>query len=149
MIAINKLYGVLLGMATDDIPATYKWYAKKFTTVATSEKVQNILKIMLQTVSIDKRAMFACIICNAVLHTIFGKEIEKLDPVNTYVPVTRPPDSANDNPNFCLLSMAGPADMYKPMKQFLDQDILDRLETPSWMEYIAAGCLQILRELKK
>lgn len=148
MIVINKLYGVLLGMAAEDVPADYRWYIKKFTTVATSEKVQNILKVLLKTVPMDKRAVFACLVCNAVLSTVFGSEIKKLDSVNTYVPVTRPPDSADSNNNFCLVTLTEPASSYAALLQYLDPDIKEKLTAPVWIEYIAAGCLQILRELK-
>lgn len=146
MVAINKLYGVLLGTST--VPDMYRWYIKKFTPLATNDKVQNILKVLLVAVSPDKRVMFACLICNAILHTVFGKEISELDPVNTYVPVGRPPDSGNDDPAFCLKMETSP-DTYKQLRQFLDEDILDRLTSATWVDYIAAGCLQILRELNK
>ena len=148
MIEINKLYGVLLGMAVEDVPAAYSWYIKKFTTVATSEKVQNILKVLLKTVPLDKRVVFACLVCNAILSTVFGPEIKKLDPVNTYIPVKRPPDSEDSDNNFCLVSMTEPASAYKALLQYLDPDIKEKLTAPTWIEYIAAGCLQILRELK-
>lgn len=149
MIAINKLYGILLGMPIAEVPADYQWYIKKFTPIATNSKVQDILKILLVAVSVDKRALFACLICNAILQTVFGKEIEERDPVNTYLPVSRPPDSANDNSEFCLSKMAGSVDMYKQLKKYLDEDIVEKLTAPSWIDYIAAGCLQILRELDK
>jgi len=147
MIAINKLYGVLLGAAS--VPTEYQWYLKKFTPIATNEKTQNILKVLLLAVSVDKRAMFACLICNAILQTVFGKEIKERDPVNTYMPVSRPPQSANDDPAFCLTKMAGPADSYKALLQYLDEDIKNKLTSATWIDYIAAGCLQILRELDK
>lgn len=147
MIAINKLYGVLLGAAV--ITDAYQWYAKKYTTCATTDKINQILEVLCKNVPTDKRAMFACLICAAVVKTIFGKEISELDPVNTYVPVTRPPDSTNDDGKYCLFKLVGTPDDYKPLKQFLDADILSRLDAPSWVEYVAAGCLQILRELKK
>lgn len=153
MIAINKLYGILLGMSTAEVPTDYKWYIKKFTPIATNDKVQGILKILLQTVSLDRRALFACLMCNAILHTVFGKEIEERDPVNTYKPVTRPPKSSNhdteDGTDFSLWRMAAPADAYKPLLQFLDEDIVQKLSTATWVDYIAAGCLQILRELDR
>ena len=147
MIAINKLYGILKGAA--DVPAGYEWYIKKFTPIATNEKIQDILKVLLAAVSPDKRIVFACLICNVVLHTVFGKEIENRDPVNTYVPVTRPPNSANDDDSFCLFKLAAPQESYKPMLQYLDEDIVEKLTSSSWIDYIAAGCLQILRELDK
>lgn len=147
MIEINKLYGILLGAAT--IADTYQWYSKKYTTCKTSDKIDAILAVILKTVPANKRAMFACLVCAAVVKTIFGKEITELDPVNTYMPVTRPPSSNNADDSFCLWQLAGPADIYKPLKQYLDQDIVSRMTTPTWMEYIAAGCLQILRELRK
>ena len=147
MIAINKLYGILLGAA--DVPETYRYYLKKFTPYATNDKVQDILKILLVAVSIDKRALFACLICNAILKTVFGKEIAERDPVNTYLPVTRPPSSDNDDPSFCLSGLAGSVDSYKQLKQYLDEDIIEKLTAPTWIDYIAAGCLQILREIDK
>lgn len=146
MISINKLYGILLG--TEAVSAAYQWYLKKFTPMKTSEKINAIAEILVQTVPIDKRALFACLICNAVLHTVFGNEIKELDPVNTYVPVSRPPDSPNDSKNFCLFDMAAPAKSYRPLLQYLDDDIAGRLVSPIWVDYIAAGCLQILRELR-
>lgn len=147
MIEINKLYGILLGAAT--IADTYQWYVKKYTTCKTSDKIDAILAVILKTVSEEKRAMFACLVCAAVVKTIFGKEITELDPVNTYMPVTRPPSSNNADESFCLWQLTGPVDTYKPLRQYLDEDILKRMTTPTWMEYVAAGCLQILRELKK
>lgn len=153
MIAINKLYGVLLGMSTAEVPTDYRWYIKKFTPIATNEKVQNILKILVHTVPMDKRALFACIICNAVLHTIFGKEIADRDPVNTYVPVSRPPDRTHhdtpDGQDYSLHDMMAPTDSYRALKQYLDEDITPKLNTATWIDWIAAGCLQILRELDK
>ena len=148
MIAINKLYGVLLGMAAADVPTDYRWYIKKFTPIATNDKVQGILKILLQAVSFDKRAVFACLVCNAILSTVFGKEIQELDSVNTYVPVSRPPGSLDSDDRFCLTSMAKSADSYKGLMRYLDSDIKDKLTAPTWIDYVAAGCLQILRELK-
>lgn len=147
MIAINKLYGILKGTA--DAPAGYEWYVKKFTPIATNEKTQNILKVLLAAVAPDKRIMFACLICNAVLSTAFGKEIENRDPVNTYVPVTRPPGSGNDDENFCLFKLAAPQEVYKALLEYLDEDIIEKLTAASWIDYIAAGCLQILRELDR
>ena len=43
MIAINKLYGVLLGAAV--ITDAYQWYAKKYTTCATTDKINQILEV--------------------------------------------------------------------------------------------------------
>ena len=149
MIAINKLYGVLLGeIGAIAISGAYEWYRKKYTTCKTSTKIENIVSILCKNVEPEKRALFACLLCAAVVKTVFGKEITELDPVNTYVPVTRPPDSANSSPDFCLFTLASPADAYNPLKQYLDADILSRLTAPTWVELIAAGCLQILRELK-
>ena len=147
MIEINKLYGILRGAA--DITGTYQWYSKNYTTCKTSDKIDAILAVILKTVPLERRAMFACLVCAAVVKTIFGKEITELDPVNTYMPVTRPPSSNNADENFCLWQLAGPADAYKSLRQYLDEDIIKRMTTPTWMEYIAAGCLQILRELRK
>lgn len=147
MININKLYGVLLG--SEAIPQAYQWYAKKFTPIATNAKINGILTVLLAFVPEGRRALFACLICNAILHTVFGKEITELDPVNTYMPVERPQDSANDDQSFCLFQMAGPASSYKALLQYLDKDITDRLTSAMWIDYVAAGCLQILRELNK
>lgn len=146
MIEINKLYGVLLG--TSAVPASYEWYKKKFTVCTTNDKINNILAILCLTVPEARRAVFACLICNAVLHTIFGKEIEALDPVNTYVPVKRPTED-NDDQDFCLFQMIGNSQSYQALKQYLDDDIKEKLVAPTFVDYIAAGCLQILRELAK
>ena len=146
MIAINKLYGVLLGAAT--IAPEYEWYRKKFTACATNEKINGILAILCVAVPEARRVVFACLICNAVLQTVFGKEISALDPVNTYVPVERPNDQ-NDNSNYGLRKMIGSVQDYKGLLQYLDEDIKDRLTAPTFIDYIAAGCLQILRELSK
>lgn len=146
MIEINKLYGVLLDNAS--ISDTYSWYKKKFTVCMTNDKVKKILGVLCMSVPEARRVVFACLICNAVLPTIFGKEIEKLDPVNTYVPVGRP-NTDNDNPDFCLYDMIGNAQSYQAVKQYLDADIKERLVAPTFIDYIAAGCLQILRELAK
>lgn len=146
MIAINKLYGVLCGAA--EVDDKYKWYKKKFTVCKTSDKINNILSILCLTVPEARRVIFACLLCNAVLHTVFGKEIQELDPVNTYAPVSRPNDD-NDDKSFCLHDMIGSAQSYQAVKQYLDDDIKERLVAPTFIDYIAAGCLQILRELSK
>lgn len=149
MIAINKLYGVLLGeIGAMAISGAYEWYKKKYTAIPTTTKIENIVSVLCKNVAPEQRVLFACLLCAAVVKTVFGKEITELDPVNTYVPVSRPPDSANDSPDFCLFMLASPLDAYTPLKQYLDADILSRLTAPTWMEMIAAGCLQILRELK-
>jgi hypothetical protein len=150
MIAINALYGVLLGeIGAAALSRTYEWYRKKYTTSHTTDKIEKIVEILCKNVTPEQRVMFACLVCTAVLKTIFGKEIAELDPVNTYVPVSRPPNSDNSDSDFCLFMLTGPSDMFKPLMQFLDDDIKRRLTAPTWMEYVAAGCLQILRELKK
>lgn len=150
MIAINTLYGVLLGeLGATAISGAYEWYRKKYTTSPTTDKIEKIVEVLCKNVTPEQRAMFACLVCASVVKTIFGKEIAELDPVNTYVPVSRPPNSSNSSPDFCLFTLTGPAEAYKPLLQFLDTDIKNRLTAPTCMEYIAAGCLQILREIKK
>ena len=61
----------------------------------------------------------------------------------------RPPNSANDSSDFCLSNMVGSVENYKQLKRYLDEDIMEKLIAPSWVDYIAAGCLQILREIDK
>lgn len=146
MIGINKLYGILHGAVS--AAGAYQWYEKKFTVCKSNDKINNILAVICLTVPEARRAMFACLICHAVLSTIFGKEIQELDPVNTYVPVGRPPESGNDDQRFCLFDLIGSTQSYQALKEYLDDDIKVKLQAPTFIDYIAAGCLQILRELR-
>ena len=142
---MNILFGLLnKGI---EIPDSYSWYAKRTESVPLSDKTINILDIITIGVPDSKLALYAAVLCNLVMKTQYGPEIAKLDPNNTYVPVTRPPDTAHSSKNYCMHDLIQPIAKYRPVKVYLDRDILDTLDDNSWFDLMGAACLQLLREV--
>ena len=141
---MNTLYGILVM----NVPSTadYAWYDKQYDVTVPTTKMQNIREILLTGIPAEKVRMFASVVCNFVLYTSFGAEIQKLDPNNSYVEVTRPSDSEHSDQAYCCFGLIQPVSAYRKLRTFLDEDIAARMNKSSWIDYLAAGCLQLLRE---
>ena len=141
---MNTLYSILLRDA--QVPANYAWYAKRTELVPISQRMDDIVDIVLTGVPTEKLAMFISYVCNIVLTTQYGAEISKLDPANTYINVSRPPTADHSDPDYCLYTLIQPADSYAELPRFLAEDIRAVLDQNSWFDLMGAACLQLLRE---
>ena len=141
---INKLYSLLVADRLDT--SGMSTYAKRTSTVWHTERSSWIHDILLPDTS-EYRAklpLFASVICYEVLATQYGDEIRSLDPNNTYAAVLRP--DADISADYCIAPLTHGADYFNQLLPYLDEDIATRLVTPAWIEFMAAGCLQMLRE---
>ena len=143
---MNLLYAIL--MRGTQASGDYVWYHKESIGYIPTERMQAIRDILMQGVG-DALPMVACQVCAMVLYTQFGTEIKALDSNNTYTDVTRPPDKTHDDPAYCMYNLIKPADAYKQLRRYLDEDIVSRADLTSWLDIMAAGCLQMLREATK
>jgi len=144
---MNILYSLL----TSSIPESAlsaDYYGKKRSGIGHTYKSSQLCQIIAGHVPTSRLPMFACVICDGILHTIFGSDIMELDPNNTYAPVCRNPNAAipGTDPALCIYDLTKPARDLKTIRPMLDTDIQDRLITPSWIDYMGAACLQMLRE---
>lgn len=145
---MNILYSLLVS------PLVYQEndrFAKMTTPVFHTKKttaIHDILIAPLRDQQLQNKApLFASVICYMVQFTDFGKEIKQLDPVNTYVPVER---SQNDlDGTMCISSLTTDHRIATDLRRYLDLDIVEKLQAPMWLDYMAAGCLQMLREVAK
>ena len=142
---MNTLYGLL--MQDKAIPESFSWFGKSTIVPLANERVNPLIAIVLKGVPENRRALYVSALCNLVLNTQYGAEIQKLDPDNTYVRVTRPKDSTHTDPNYCIHDLIQPIQAYKDIRLYLQDDIVDRLDTNSWFDMMGAACLQILREV--
>lgn len=140
---MNKLYGALMQDAT--ITSDYSWYEKHWDGYLSTERIRAIRDIIVQDAG-DKLPLLASVICNMVLYTQFGRQIKELDSNNTYSDVTRPKDSDNNDSKYCIWDVIKPVAAYQQIRMYLEDDIASTVDTASWLDLIAAGCLQILRE---
>ena len=145
---MNKLYGLLLSKYPNAVVTNPAWYIKRTTAGRTTTKIQAITDILLSDVPEERSAMFVSVVCYMVLMTQFGKEIQQLDPNNSYVPVVRKSDADNSDQAYCMHDLIKPASSYSGVRSYLDTDITDRLDSNSWLDLMGAACLQILREAK-
>ena len=140
---INILYSLLVADAPSADTAAY---SKRRTPIWHTDKSNRIREVLVSTISEDDTenlCLFASMVCYEVLFTQYGEEIKRLDPNNTYDKVVRLPDVTNPT----VFQFTAPPSAYAKIKIDLDSDILERLVTPTWIETIAAGCLQMLREV--
>lgn len=144
---MNKLFSIL--MQYKAVPAAFAWYAKRTSPVMITSKMKKLVDIVTLDVPDTRLALYVSNICYLVLQTQYGPEILQLDPDNTYVPVKRDPNVAHSNQDYCMHNLIQPAGKYKMVKAFLDNDILDLVDTNSWLDCIGAACLQLLREASK
>jgi hypothetical protein len=142
---MNKLFNIL--MRGCSIPLSFSWYAKRSEVVPATERVLELVDIVMTGVPLERRAMVASQLCNLVLYTQYGPEIKKLDPNNTYVPVTRDPNVAHTEPTYCMHDLIQPIKSYKPILGRIDDDIRNTLDEESWLDMMGAACLQMLREV--
>ena len=140
---MNKLYSILVSPLK-----VSGWYKKQTeeTRPLITKNSQEIKYILLTGVPATSLAMFACVVCDMVLYSTFGTEIQQLDNNNTYFDPGRPDDAAHNDPTYCFHQLIQPASALSAIRYHLDQDILDRLNLESWLDIMAAGCLQMLRE---
>lgn len=143
---MNKLYGLLTFEIKNNDITTY--YNKKCTRHTPTEKGARLIHELTSNVHESRLPMFACFVCNAVLDTAFGDEIRKLDPNNTYTTITRDPDWDSGNGALLLHDLiCRPSILRAGLRKYLDPDIAARILLPDWMDCMAAGCLQLLREV--
>ena len=141
---MNILYNFLMNGATQD--SDYAWYKKESSAVLHTTRSNKIRDILVQGVS-KELPMFAAQVCYMVLYTQFGKQIRQLDSNNTYFDSGRPANSDHNDPRYCLYSLIKPANEYRQIRSYLDDDIANETDFSSWLSIMAAGCLQILREV--
>ena len=98
------------------------------------------------TADYDRTIFFACTVCGLVSNSAFDAEIKALDPDNTYGQPSRPPDATHSNSSYCFYTLVQPLSTYRLLKGYLDPDLVARLAGGSWLDYVAAGCVQMLRE---
>lgn len=137
----NRLYGLL----TYGYNLEGSYYKKLHTPVFPSDKGKAIQKILLTGVPDSRVPLLACFLCYESMFTEFGSEIRELDGNNTYVPVSKAPGVEVLSPESMLYDLTGPVSRYKVMYRYLDEDIVDRLSVPTWLDVMSAGCLQMLR----
>ena len=144
---MNILYSILTWNTVPN--AAYADYNKKTEVVFLTSKMVAIRNILMTGVPDDKKGFFAAVLCDLVQWTNFGTEIKQLDSNNTYVTAARPVDSEHSNQNYCFHTLIQPASVYKALRRYLDDDIAGIMNKYSFLDYMAAGCLQLLREINK
>lgn len=142
---MNTLYGLL--MQGKDVPESFSWFGKTAAAPLSTERCSALIAIVLKGVPDTRRVMYVAMLCNLVLNTQYGAEIQKLDPNNTYVKVTRPKTATHSDPVYCVHDLIQPIHAYKDIRLYLQDDITERLDTNSWFDMMGAACLQILREV--
>ena len=144
---LNVLYGILTN--GESAVAPYEWYGKQCDNPVHTAKIDAIRQILLTGVPAEKTNFFACVVCDLVRHSEFGNEIFVMDYNNTYNPPGRPLLSSHDDDYYTFHELCLPTQAFLGLKLYLDEDITARLSGLIWLDYIAAGCLQILREVYK
>lgn len=145
---INVLYGILTN--GEQAPSAYSWYDKVADNPMHTPRIDALRTAILTGVPANQINFFACCVCSLIKHTEFGTEIMKLDENNTYnVTLQRPLTAPHSDDAYTMHQLMQPIDAYIGLKAYLDKDISDRLTAPVWLDYMAAGCLQILREVFK
>ena len=142
---INKLYSIL--MNGESIDADFVFYAKKQSLQGMTDKMRSIRAVLLDHVPAERRPMFISALCWLVRHSMFCNDIAELDPENTYTHPERPEEADHDDVTYCMYDCIKPVEYYRQLKRWLDTDITDRLAAPTWLDWVAAGCLQMLREV--
>jgi hypothetical protein len=141
---MNKLYAIL--MAGASATGDYAWYAKHHDDYILTERMQQIRDLIVQGAD-EKLPLLVSQICAMILYTQFGQRIKELDSNNTYVDVTRPATADNNDSKYCLYDVIKPVNAYQKIRLYLNDDIASVVDNESWLDLIAAGCLQLLREV--
>ena len=134
------MYNILYGALAGDAGAGR--YGKHFTRATLTSRGAELAALLRCDASMppDKRRLYASAVCACVLDTQFGNEIAALDINNTYVHPVR-------EDNTCLYDTTTGPDTMGDIVSMLDDDIRERLAAPQWIDIMAAGCLQLLREV--
>lgn len=138
---MNKLYGLLVART----PTPAGWYAKKYTPAGHSTKSTALYEEFTKEVPDSKLPLFACVVCQLAVHSVFRSEILALDGENTYETVTRNPESPSGAVSDVTCELLSDNETMHRLFRFLDEDIRDRLVVPTWAEIASAVCLQLLR----
>ena len=141
-IRYNVLYGLLAaGKVSSDDP----YYKRHIRPPATSVAAE-LVKLLVPSAATDtgRRGLFASAVCAAVLDTCFGNDIARLDPHNTY---EHPVVHGTVGERQTMYDLTGSPKSLRALVPLLDEDIAERLAAPQWIDYMAAGCLQLLREV--
>ena len=144
---MNTLYGILTWNTTPS--SDYEYYVKRTDNVLVSNRQLEIRNILMTGVPTGAEAFFASVICYMVRYTNYGKEIQQRDANNTYAPVTRPPDANHSNSAYSFQALVQPASAYAQLVKYLDNDIDSTMNKDSFLDWMGAGCLQLLREADK
>ena len=139
---MNRLYGLL----TSRLESVDGWYAKLHTPVHHTVKSAGLYGLFTAGVPDEKLPLFACVVCRLAINSMFRSEILALDADNTYDTVVRDPSAANGSAADTMSGMLCSAEDTRGMYKYLDPDIRDKLSVPTWPEFAAAVCLQLLRE---
>ena len=141
---MNKLFSLL--MLHYEVPESFSWFGKATSPVMFSDNSRALVGLITKGIPDSRRVLYVATLCNLVLNTQYGKEINQLDSNNTYVRVTRPKDATHSDPRYCMHDLIQPIQAYKDIKLYLQEDILARLDTNSWLDVMGAACLQLLRD---
>lgn len=142
---INKLYSLLMDSQTVSGNTRFTKMTTPVFHTKKSREVQSILLRAAKDAAQEKLALLASFVCYMVRFTDFGEEIMSLDPVNTYVPVER--NNTDVDSSMCISELTSTTYVTTELKRYLDKDIIERLSVATWLDYMAAGCLQMLREV--
>lgn len=140
---MNTLYSLLIHR---NPPASDSWYYKRTEAITLTDKASALIDAITVGVPDARLALYVSKVCNIVLSTVFGAEIQKLDDNNTYVAVTRPPNTSHTDESLCMHDLVQPLSAYRDILSYLDDDITAQLDRQSWPELMGAACLQLLRE---
>ena len=144
--SLNQLYALL---TTDAPPVSSSdaYYVKYITPCIHTERSKALLHVLTSSVPPARLRAFACVLCSNVRYSGFGAEILALDADNTYHRFVRDPSATGMDIGGCIYDLTGAVDDFAgAARQYLDNDIVERLSSPNWMEVAAACCLQMLRE---
>lgn len=138
---MNRLYGLLVAKSM----APSGWYAKEHTPVAHSVKSQELYDAFTAGVPVERLPLFACVVCQLAVKSMFKDEILALDPENTYTTVIRNPESPSGSTSDVMSDLLSDHESMRRLFKYLDNDIRERLVVPTWVETASAVCLQLLR----
>lgn len=155
---INILYSIFTGAFPTQTPVHTQYKKISSTVILRTEKMDDIVNLIFAKYNANTNSnsahVFAAVICYYIRFSIFGDDIYEIDKANTYVEPERitsdnqPTNKADvgTEPISAYIGTCSVSEL-QHIKQYLDKDILDRLEEPTWLDLVAAGCLQLLREV--
>lgn len=138
---MNKLYGLLIART----PSPSGWYARKYTPVSHSVVSQRLYDAFTVNVPDARLPLFACVVCQLAVKSMFKDEILALDGENTYCTLVRNPESPSGSTSDVTCDLLNDNEAMHRLYAYLDKDIVARLVAPAWAEVASAVCLQLLR----